>query len=156
MGNRSTITERLEAAIAELQAIKNEIAGASFGELPSVEPEWVSDKLANKTCLQCGKKIQGRAVRGCHEACAKRVTIKIRAGEISETEAVRAGQIAATRITGRPPKTTAIDEYLASKSENPEDVAQRLQEMGRDLTRKKRAKGKKHGAPKAGPSKKSG
>lgn len=145
MDVQQELLRKLGEAFERLEEIRELIrsSGAEQLDVP-IEPKRVSELMEQGICLQCGKKIgpKQRVIRGCHDSCYKRVMERIEAGDLTEQEAITAGQIAAKRITGRPKKTTAIDEYLATKAQSDQEINEHMQDVGRSLTRKKRAKKK--------------
>lgn len=132
--------DKLTSIIAELQSIRDSLA---VEEVPiDIEPPITTIKLGSRTCLQCGKPIptKARSIRGCHDSCYKKVMDAIAAGSISETDAVRLGQLAAKRPHGRPKKQLALDEYLATRHQrsdaDAEAIAQKFIAKKKELAAK--------------------
>jgi hypothetical protein len=85
-------------------------------------PTFPADRLtlvAEKVCLNCNKPLgKSRDVRGCHEYCYKQVKSSIKAGEMTEFEAVEAGLVLPKEVGGgRKPTGTQLAKLLAQKSE---------------------------------------
>ena len=101
----------IDAAIASL----TELRAILRQEKPQLPPDAVK-RLEKGICLQCGEKITAdhREVRGCHEKCHQQVTRAIRAGEITDAQAVHLGMWAPPRKSGRPrAPVTKLNQYLS-------------------------------------------
>lgn len=82
---------------------------------PNLPPE-AEQRLADGTCLKCGKKItkaeQPKSKRGNHEKCYAHVLRQIKKGVYTENDAIRSGIIAPARKGGRPTQLTEIEKEI--------------------------------------------
>lgn len=108
---------------------------------PAAFPHSRQSLLERGVCLVCEKPIHGRKIRGCHESCYKSVMRLIERGEVTESEAIAGGVLAAKRAAGRPPAHVTADQIRnrlkdGEMSNAKTSEARRLAEEGIALTKK--------------------
>lgn len=109
----------------EIRKQLNDIAVAlanAYALLDAQEPTFPEERLAwleDRKCLNCGKRIKTneRVVRGCHERCALRTTRLIKAGKLTEHEAIEQGVLAPKQLGGRPPQLDGVMRYIQERDE---------------------------------------
>lgn len=109
------LTNQIAGVIQQLQLVHQQLLDLPLDEVSPVElPSDALERLSQRICLYCHRKIEGRIVRGDHDACSKKVKTEIKNGSISEVEAIRRGLIAPAQTGGTKMKRTPGDDILDS------------------------------------------
>lgn len=92
-------TKRIDSLIAGLVSLKTELLGTE----PLVPAQTIERKEQNR-CVACGKSLRGEATpwRGCHSKCAQAVNRRIKAGKLTDREAIEQGKWGPSDVSGRP------------------------------------------------------
>lgn len=105
MSTQEEIKRRLALVVREVEAIY-ELIGAAEPEMPPAALQ----RLADRICLECGKKLKDKNVkRGCHEACYRRQDRAIKANKYTDYDCIVAGTRATKQSGGRPAAATEIE-----------------------------------------------
>lgn len=86
---------------------------------PAEMPAFAVERLEKEICLICHKPLSENPrerVRGLHQSCSAALSRRIKAGDITEQEAIKEGLIAPAKKPGRR-KDSLIDERLRAKAE---------------------------------------
>jgi hypothetical protein len=132
---------RLENIARELAAMRA-LLEEEAGEFPA----WAQELVDQQICLDCRKKIHPKdpQTRGNHATCARRITRRIDAGELTDAEAVRNGLLAPRKSPGpkadAKPSNSRLAQYLASRDQprDPDTVAKKFHEKKKELAAKKK------------------
>ena len=101
--------------IAAALAKAYELLDAREPLFPEERLVWIEDRK----CLNCEKRIKTneKAVRGCHERCAQKTQRLIKAGKLTEFEAIQSGVLAPKQSGGRRYKTDSVMRYIQERDE---------------------------------------
>lgn len=101
----SSLLKKLDSALAQLSALRREIAEADTKYPPSI-----SDEASRGICHACKKPLgRGKVIRGCHEACHQSMFREMKDGEITEQELIQSGRIGPKQKGGRKRKLRMAD-----------------------------------------------
>lgn len=120
------LASRIRVALGSSDQKPFEIVGEPRSE------EEVQSLVGSSTCLCCGEKIDGKAVRGCHEYCCRKIVNKG-----MEAKAVEYGYLLPPGKRG-PKEKPLIPSMVAEAAA---DVAYQVEKAARAAREKKQKKG---------------
>lgn len=101
--DKEQVRARIESVIFHLVEIRNALAEDDQLVAPPDVSAKVTEKLASRICLFCGKKIpvKDSVSRGCHQRCYQKIRRAIKDGKTTDEMAVWKGQLAERQPGGR-------------------------------------------------------
>lgn len=118
------LLKKLDAALAQLSAMRVELEAGDVKYPPSIEAE-----AAKGICHFCKKPInKGKEVRGLHEACNQFLVRERKEGNTTESELIKKGQIGPPSKGGRKKKHDLSQQAVADAVDLDGEKAQRKQQ----------------------------
>lgn len=126
--------KRIESIILQLVELRDSIASDDSSEHSPISQE-VEEKLENRICLFCGKKIPAKETpsRGCHSKCYQKIRRAVKEGKTTDEMAVWKGQWAPKQQGGRKSESP-FDSHDYLVSDGISDVIESLEIDSRPKT----------------------